>query len=74
MIAIVNVDENVRPRGIHTYEIRINYKTITRFTHKREESLSKCLSRAANAVELLESKSQFNEIMGIVVIETQKWR
>lgn len=50
MIAIVNIDENLRDSGPHEYEVRINYKPIARFTHNREERLSRCLERAASAV------------------------
>lgn len=51
MIAIVNVDKNVRESGEHEYELRINREVICRFTHNREESLSECLLKAAIAAE-----------------------
>lgn len=54
MITIVNVDKNVRQRGAHEYEIKINQKVITRFTHKREESLKELFLMAAIAVEASE--------------------
>ena len=54
MITIVNVDKNVRERGVHEYEIKINQKVITRFTHKREESLKELFLMAALAVEASE--------------------
>ena len=50
MIAIVNIDGNVRKSGPHLYEIRINREPVTRFTHDREKPLSKCLFNALLAV------------------------
>lgn len=49
MIAIVNVDPNPRTEGEHLYEIRINRKVVTQFTHERSEPLHVCLERAAQA-------------------------
>lgn len=51
MIAIVNVDENVRTGGPHKYELRINRKVIATFTHDREKPLRDCLLAAAVAAE-----------------------
>ncbi len=51
MIAIVNVSTHNSPIGWHEYELRINAKVIARFRHKREEGLTKCLERAAEAAE-----------------------
>ena len=51
MIAIVNVSTHHSPIGWHEYELRINAKVIARFRHKREEGLTKCLERAAEAAE-----------------------
>jgi len=51
MIAIVNVDENVRPDGPHEYELRINRRVVCTFTHNREEPLHECLLKAAIAAE-----------------------
>ncbi len=50
MIAIVNIDKNVRESGPHLYELRINRKVITTFIHYRERSLYQCLFAAALAV------------------------
>lgn len=54
MIAIVNVSKNPEPTGEHDYEVRINREVITTFTHMREENLSVCLRKAAEAVEGIE--------------------
>lgn len=51
MIAIVNVDKNVRKSGPHEYELRINKHVITRFAHNREEPLHECLMKAAIAAQ-----------------------
>ncbi len=51
MIAIVNVDENVRESGPHVYELRINNFVVIHFIHNREEPLHECLLKAAIAVE-----------------------
>ena len=64
MIAIVNVSETQYPIGWHNYELRINKKVIATFTHKREEGLTKCLERAAEAVEKakwMEAKKMLDE-------------
>ena len=51
MIAIVNIDDNVRESGMHKYELRINNKVITTFYHDREKPLHECLIAAAKAAE-----------------------
>ena len=64
MIAIVNIgpaagnrrrgsakDQPIDPLGAHTYELRINQRVVTTFTHERAESLAACLRRAADAAE-----------------------
>ena len=51
MIAIVNVSPTTTRSGPHVYELRINSLVLTRFVHKREESLAICLRRAATAVD-----------------------
>jgi len=51
MIAIVNVDKSDTASGPHKYEIRINKRVVTTFTHNREDSLQECLLKAAIAVE-----------------------
>ena len=51
MIAIVNVDENIRKSGPHKYELRINKRVVARFTHNREEPLHECLLQAAIAAQ-----------------------
>lgn len=51
MIAIVNISTHPQPFGWHEYELRINAKVIATFRHKREEGLTKCLERAAEAAE-----------------------
>lgn len=51
MICIVNVSNELKPYGLHQYEVRVNQETIVRFSHKREDDLAECLRRAADAVE-----------------------
>jgi hypothetical protein len=51
MIAIVNVTERPAETGPHDYEVRINRQVITRFQHRREDGLAKCLRLAADAVD-----------------------
>lgn len=51
MIAIVNVDDNVRDSGPHEYELRINRRVVARFIHDREKPLHECLLHAAIAAE-----------------------
>ena len=51
MIAIVNIDKSQSDYGEQEYEVRINEKIITRYKHKRENGLAKCLMEAAKAVE-----------------------
>lgn len=50
MIAVVNVDPDLRPTGPHLYEVRINRKPVATFVHHREDDLSTLLERAALAV------------------------
>ena len=47
MVAIVNIDENPRPKGMHLYSIRINHKEVGRCYHMREHSLATLLETAA---------------------------
>jgi hypothetical protein len=49
VIAIVNVSKRLRKTGWHTYELRINEAVVTTFKHRREQGLSQCLLRAAEA-------------------------
>lgn len=52
MIAIVNVsDKGTSLKGTNHYEVRINEKVITKFSHERIQGLAKCLRDAADAVE-----------------------
>lgn len=51
MIAIVNVSENISPVGTQDYELRINARVIAHFKHKREDGLTVCLQKAAQAAE-----------------------
>ena len=59
MIAIVNVDENVRTHGPHKYELRINQRVVATFTHDREKPLRDCLLAAAIAAEQVGSNHDF---------------
>ena len=56
MIAIVNITKNPKPKGRHTYSLRINDKEITQFTHNREDSLSVCLQKASEAARVERNK------------------
>ena len=40
------------------YEVKINNRTICRFTHSRSDGLATCLRRAANAVAKKEKGEQ----------------
>lgn len=51
MIAIVNVDNDIRLTGEHTYELRINQRVICTFKHNREEPLHELLLKGAIACE-----------------------
>ena len=53
MITITNVGPYNDPDkgGWRTYEVRINSKLISTFTHKRSDGLATCLRRAANSVK-----------------------
>lgn len=56
MITIVNIDEKPRKIGWHQYSLRINELEICRFSHKREDSLSRILNRAIGAVQDIEKR------------------
>lgn len=62
MIAIVNVSAVQSPIGWHEYELRINTRVVARFRHKREEGLTKCLERAAEAAE----KAKWMEVKAMI--------
>jgi len=49
-IIISNDGSNPTAVGEHGYTVKINDKLICAFTHTREEGLSQCLRRAADAV------------------------
>lgn len=51
MIAIINIDKNLRQFGVHDYQIKINSMDICQFKHKREDGLAACLLAASKAVE-----------------------
>ena len=48
-IIIQNIDKNLREKGEHLYELRINNQVICEFAHYRENGLSVCLIKAASA-------------------------
>ena len=54
MIKIENIDPNPRKTGKHLYRVTINSVEVALFVHNREESLSKLLVLAANAVRIAE--------------------
>ena len=55
MIAIVNVTDKEGKgeygKGTQTYEVRINYKVLFKYTHKFEDGIAECLYKAANAAK-----------------------
>lgn len=51
MIAIVNISDNPQPTGEHTYALKINHRALLQFQHRREDSLSTCLRKAADAYD-----------------------
>lgn len=61
MIAIINVDENVRTHGPHKYELRINQHVITTFSHDRENPLRDLLLAAAIAAEKVGPNHDFKQ-------------
>lgn len=62
MIAIVNAGKpkNAKREDERIYEVRINTKPLFAFTHNREEPLSVCLARAA------EASAQFEQLKKII--------
>lgn len=64
MIAIVNVGPLTNDKeGLHNYEVRINSKVITTFTHIRRDGLATCLRKAAVAVEETRAKELYNDLV-----------
>lgn len=53
MIIIVNISKKYSTTGMQEYEIRINSTVITKFKHRAEEGLLKCLQLASLAVDRL---------------------
>lgn len=49
MIEIKNIGGN--PFGVCDYEVKINGRLITTFSHDRCDGLAKCLERAGKAVD-----------------------
>ena len=49
MIGIIN--RTGKKTGWNTYELRINFDVIGRFTHRREDGLAECLRKAAECAE-----------------------
>lgn len=56
MITITNVSERTAPTGQQTYRVAIvgqeEVQEIVTFTHEREDGLSVCLEKAADAVKV----------------------
>lgn len=50
-IIIQNISTTPSPIGEQRYQLRINQRVITEFTHVREQGLTVCLQQAAKAVE-----------------------
>lgn len=58
-IIIQNIDKNLREKGEHLYQLRINNQVICEFSHNREDTLAQCLMRAAeaaNSVSVIKSE------------------
>ncbi len=55
-IIIQNITPDPKPTGKHLYQIRINEKVVVTFDHYREDGLSVCLQKAAEAVFQDEAK------------------
>jgi len=53
MIGIVNVGK-YDETGINDYELRINYKVIGTFQHRRSDGLAECLRKAVECAEKTE--------------------
>ena len=51
MIAIINISNPPKESGEQTYSLGINRKVLLTFTHNREDSLSVCLRKAADAYD-----------------------
>ena len=50
-IIIENITDVPTSKGSNKYRIRVNEKVIAEFNHIREEGISECLRRAAEACE-----------------------
>ena len=50
-IIIENITDVPTSKGSNKYRIRVNQKVIAEFYHMREEGISECLRRAAEACE-----------------------
>ena len=55
MIAIINIDPDLRQTGPHLYEVRINREVVATFVHNREDDLFALFERAAHAVSAIRS-------------------
>ena len=61
MIAIINKSKNY-DKGLQTYDLMINSKKITSFTHKFEDGLGICLKKASEAVLKDETHNFFKQL------------
>lgn len=59
-IIITNVSDELKRRGEHDYQLRINNRVLALFKHKREDGLAKCLRLAADALEKQEREDFIN--------------
>ena len=62
MIAIINIDEKPRTSGLHKYKVCINQKELFRFSHMREEPLSR-LFKIAHEKALEYEARKYYELM-----------
>lgn len=77
MIGIRNISKVVRSSGLHTYEVSVtviaadksvSLRKICTFRHRREDGLSVCLSKAADAVK----RSKNDELMAMMSFFDEK--
>lgn len=61
MVAIVNIDPNLRESGEHLYSIRINHTEVAQCRHYREDSLYELFRAAALAVMTDDDRAANND-------------
>jgi len=61
MIAIINKSKNYG-KGVQTYDLMINKKKITSFTHVFEDGLAECLRKASEAAQREDVQNFFEKL------------